>query len=295
VSARRPRLYRCAVIPALVAVALIGGCAPGEPDPAALRDEDGAALYADGTYVATYDYTSPEGWLPYLVVEIKAGLVRSVCFDAVASTGARMRSDERYVESQHLSTGVDIPVVIDTMRECLLENQTTPVLPCVPESEWVVYFSQLATAAMNTAAETVSSDRVTNRSTRIEVPPVSMPGPYLVTDSPDETGWVGELVVTYLDGSISAANYREAREDSAGTVTVKAEDQEYLDRYERTIGVDHVAVVESLVGQLLSGTRSDDLDAIAGATLTTTRFAALADRLEQLRTTPELPRRLCSD
>jgi major membrane immunogen (membrane-anchored lipoprotein) len=279
----------------LLAVGVLTGCGDTEPDPAAVRDELGNAVYADGTYVATYDYASADGWRPYIYVEINAGLARRICFNGVSVDGALMTDDDRYVESTRLERGFDLRSTINLMEACLLNRQTLPISTCVPESEWSVYFVELANAAFQAAERQSSTGHTSGRATRIDVEPLSMAGPYLVSDSPDETGWIAELVATYLDGVITSAEYRETRTDYQGQVAVKREDAAYLGRFSETVDTDYLAVVETLIQQLLSGSPADQIDAISGATMTSSRFASLVAALDRLRKTPDLPRRLCSD
>ena len=279
---------------ALVAVGLFLGCAVGAPDEAALRGPANDALYADGIFVATYDFASQEGWRPFIQIEVKSGIVRRVCFDAVAVDGRRMLDDDYYVESHRLETGSDVRELIETLRDCLIERQLVLLTACAPETEWTAYFAQLAEAALGAARDS-ESGRTGSRAVTIQAPPLSMIGPYLVTDEPDELGWSAELLVTFADGVVSGADYRETRVDQYGETAIKLEETDYLGHYTDATGVDLIEAVQTLLGQLRSGATPDEIDAVAGATLTSERFIDLARRVFALRTVPALPRRLCSD
>jgi major membrane immunogen (membrane-anchored lipoprotein) len=279
----------------LVALMLVwlSGCGPAQPDPDALRDEDGNALYRDGVYIASNDYTSQEEWRPYLQIDIRRGLIHSVCFDAVSPRGVRLTQDERFLEVTRLHGGLDLARLVGEMSDCLIASQRLPVTDCMPGTEWTTYFSQLTETILTTARLDPQPDQATRRASRLELPPISMPGPYFVTDEPDELGWRGELVVTYADGAVVAAQYQETRLGYDGTRTVKVEDESFLQRYADRTGVNHAEVVDALVAGLVDG--SSNADAVTGATLTATRFRRLVEKVQQQRTTPELPSHLCSD
>ena len=242
-------------------LALLAGCSVGEPDPEALLDSSGRARYADGTFAVAYDYASQDGWRPFIQLAVRSGVVRNVCFDAVAIDGRRMLADDFYVESYRLATGIQLRELITTLADCLLQNQQISTGSCAPETEWSTYFTALARTALAASAES-ETGRTGTRPVESLMEALSMAGPYTVTDQPDELGWVAELAVTFRNGRIESARYNETRVDHDGQTAVKIEQEEYLSRYQDVIGTDYAEVVQSLLNQLSAGDPPDQLDAV---------------------------------
>lgn len=267
---------------------ILVACAPAEPAEGALIASDGGALYTDGTYIAAYSHTGSDGWQPHLKVRIRAGLITNVTFGAVDAGGTSLADDGIYAERFRMATGMTPTELADELSGALTDRQQLPVL--LPATDvgaalaWEAAFAVLADAGL-TAARTGTPPTVV----------VPTPGPYSVTDRPDELGWQAELTVIFDQDRIAAARFVERRHGADGTVTRKSDDEAYSAVYERVFGLTPAGVAGELAAQFVAaGTEAADggpvaLDAISGATGTTARFQALADRLLAGRAAVPLP------
>jgi len=270
----------------VLVVLVLAACGPRETDPNALRTPDGAQLYRDGTYAAAFSHPGPDGWRPFLEIRVRAGVVDRVCFDAVDEGGVRLTNDERFLEEYRLETGVFLSDTIATMRDGLIDTQQVP-LPAEPAAvEWNAQFDILAREVLSSATFGVTVDAA-----GIEQIPTA--GPYLAVDAPDELGWRAELVLVFDADGIAAAAYREVRTELDGSTRVKRDDAGYQELFEGIIGLDSRLVAARLTEQLLSA-GSVEIDGVSGATVSTSRFVALATQILRQRTRVALPNRLCN-
>lgn len=269
----------------LAVSAVLAACGPPETDPDAPRAADGSPLYRDGTYAAAYSHTGPDGWRPFVYLRVRAGLVDTVCFDAVAASGTRLSESEGFVEQYRLDTGTDLLPLFDRLASRLLENQT-PRLPAPTNAvPWSVTFDVLAARALEAAKVGLTIDAA-----GIEVVP--SPGPYAATDAPDELGWSAELVLVYDGDGVAAGSYREVRRELDGLIRRKRDDDVYQERFAAAAGVTSAEVAATLTDRLIAA-GSPRVDAVAGATVSSARFAALAERITSSRVEAPLPNRLC--
>ncbi|MFW6312940.1 MAG: hypothetical protein ACOC2N_03565 [Spirochaetota bacterium] len=271
---------------ATLAVLALAACGPPETDPNALRAPDGEPLYRDGTYAASFSHAGPDGWRPFLEIRVRAGLVDDVCFDAVDARGVRLTEDEHFLESHRLDTGVFLPDVIGAFRAGLTETQRVPLSADPAAVEWSVQFEVLAREVLESAAFGVTVDAA-------GIEQIATAGPYLATDAPDELGWRAELVLVFNGDGIAAAAYREVRTELDGSTRMKRDDQRYQELFGSTIGLDSQLVAATLSDQLLSA-GTVEIDGVSGATMSTSRFVALAAKILEHRAPGALPNRLCN-
>ena len=268
-----------------VALAVLAACGPPETDPDALRDSDGSPLYRDGTYAAAYSHTGAEGWRPFLYLRVRAGVVDIVCFDAVDGSGARLSEAERFVEQYRLDTGTDLLALFDRLGERLLESQAVPLTAPANAVPWSVAYDVLARRALDAAKVGLTIDAA-----GIDVVP--SPGPYTASDEPDELGWRAQLVLAYDGDGVAAGSYGEVRRELDGSVRRKRDDATYQERFATASGVTSAEVASTLTGRLIAA-QSPQVDVVAGATRSSSRFAALAERIARARVEAPLPNRLC--
>ena len=271
----------------VAAASVLVACGPPETDPDALRAADGTPLYRDGTYAAAYSHTGPEGWRPFIYLRVRAGLVDIVCFDAVDAAGERLSETERFVERYRLDTGTDLFALFDELRSRLIDRQTVPLPAAVNAVPWSVTFDVLARRALAAAKVGLTTDAA-----GLDV--VATPGPYTASDEPDELGWRAELVLAYDGDGLTAGSYREVRRELDGSVRRKRDDAAYQERFATASGITSAEVGSTLVERLIAAQPSEpQVDAVAGATLSSARFVALAERIARDRVEAPLPNRLC--
>ena len=276
----------------LLAVAVLVACGPPETEESALRTPGGEPLYRDGSYAAAFSHTGPDGWRPFMLVRVRAGLIERVCFDAVNAEGVRVLDHEAYLERYRLETGLRLAELVEELRAELLEQQRVPLHARTDPAEsrpnadpWAIAFDQLAGRTLAAAEVGLTMDAA-----GIDVIPTA--GPYRASDEPDELGWRAELVLVYDGDGVSAAVYREVRRELDGSERAKRDDEVYQERFEAARGVTTAGAADALIGQLLAGETSG-LDAVTGATLLSARFIALLNRIESSRVEAPLPNRLC--
>ena len=269
----------------MLVVLAFAACGPPETDPNALRASDGEPLYRDGTYAAAFTHAGPDGWRPFLEARIRAGVVEDVCFDAVDARGVRLTDDERFLESYRLETGVVLPETIATLRARLLDTQRVP-LPADPAAaEWSAQFEILAREVLDSARFGVTVDAA-------GIEQIATAGPYTATDAPDELGWRAELVLVFNADGVAGAAYREVRTELDGSLRIKRDDAGYQELFASIIELDSESVAATLSDQLLAAGTAE-IDGLSGATVTTSRFVALATKIFEQRAPVALPNRLC--
>jgi major membrane immunogen (membrane-anchored lipoprotein) len=266
----------------LLGFALLASCAPPEPDPAALRGGNGA-LYTDGEYITAFAVTAPDGWQPWLAMRVRAGLITELRFDALDAGGNLLSGDERYREQIRLETGVVLPSLISDLERGLLERQQLPMTVPAGGREWVARFAVLAGEALGQA-----------RAGAPGVSRVAVPGPYVAEDLSDELGWRVRLVMMFGADGPEAAYVEELRTGPEGSVTRKADDAEYTERYQALMGVTPAGVAEELAARLVPAAGEERRvapDAVSGATATSLRVASLAAEISDNRVNVALPPR----
>ncbi len=284
---RRSNLGR-AIRPAgvLLAVAvLLVSCGPPETDPDALRRPDGAPLYRDGVYAASFSHTGPDGWLGFLRLRVRAGLIDEVCFNAVNVEEVRLTSDEAFTEHYLLETGVDLEGYLEDLAAQVLETQQAGMRIDPRSMTWAVRFDTLLRTALASARRGVTVD-----AEGMEY--VATAGPYIASDAPDALGWRAELVLVYDAGGAVAGAFREIRRELDGSERLKRDDAGYQQRFSTASGVTTAEVTATLLEQLFAG-ESSGIDGVTGATLTSRRFVELVRRIEGHRRPVQLPRDLC--
>ncbi len=264
---------------------VLASCGPPETHPDALRRDDGAPVYRDGTYAVSYSHIGPEGWRPYLQIRVRGGLIDQACFGAVNRSEARLLDDERYLEQYRLDTGVDVVSLHRGLTDQLLARQLPAPTIGYGTVPWATAFEVLTRAALRSAGRGITTD-----SAGVEL--VSSVGPHVAADAPDALGWRAELVVAYDRDRVVAGSYREYRIEWDGSVREKRDDVGLQQRYEAASGLTTGDVAATLIAELVA-TGSARVDGVSGATLSTNRFAALAARIESERRAAALPRRLC--
>lgn len=291
-SESRPRLFQGFL--SVAAVLLLAACAPPETHPDAARTPSGAALYSDGVYSAAYSHADNDGWRPFLMLEVEAGLITALCFDAVNSDGMRLLEDEATIERLRLSRGVHLPDLVEQYRGRVIESQRTIGVVEPRALEWALYFQTLLRSALSAAEEgPTPGGRAAAQQAPLEV---VMQGPYVVTDDPDKLGWEAELITVHDGQGAVAAHYLERRRAPDGEQR-KRDDPLYDAEYEAALGLSFSSLADgvaaSLTGRALAGQDGKIVEAVSGATLSTRRADSLAARIADRRRAVALPRRLC--
>ncbi len=283
---RRSRLcVRARATAVALATGLLLGCGPPETDPDALRRADGAPLYRDGVYAASFSHTGADGWRAFLQVRVRAGLIAEVCFDAVNAERVRLTNHEAYTEQYRLDTGVDLVAYLDDLAGQLLATQSSGPRISPRSVGWAARFETLSRMTLASARRGVTVDAA-------GMEYAATAGPYLASDEPDALGWRAELVLVYDAGGVVAGAFREVRRELDGTIRLKRDDRAYQQRFEAASGVTTDAVTATLMEQLLAS-QSHGIDGVAGATRTSRRFVELAARIDSRRQAAPLPGNLC--
>ncbi len=285
-------------------VQILVACGPTETSPDALRAADGRPLYADGTFSASFSHTGPSGWRHYVQIETDGGLIVGACYGSIDYSGRTPEENERYRESYRPSTGIDLPELLHSHQERLLETQR-PGFSVPPNAlEWSVAFDQLVRAALAAAVEarsaTAESGNLASRRQTSGSETTLTVGawePFFLVGLPDEHGWRGELLTVHAGETIVAAHYRETRPTSEG-LAVKRASERHNTLYEQVDGRSFREVARSIEASLVQSQADwnealSESDAVTGATLTYEKARSLTERTAGTRATPALPRRLC--
>lgn len=286
------RRTRTGVLIAILVLAalLLVACGAPDTDPDALLNADGTPRYRDGRYAAAYSHPDADGWRSFLLVRIRAGLIREICFDAVNADGERMLESEGYLETYRLETSRSAASVLEELAGETRERQSPPVSAAPGAVAWSTRYLVLLERALEAARVGLTLDAA-----GIEVVPT--PGPYVATDAPDELGWRGELVLIFDGDGPAAGSFREVRTRLDGTTIIKREDADYQERFAAASGLVSPEVSRTLLEQVVEpeggSAEVPQIDAVTGATLSSSRFAALLAHIYEQRTEAPLPNRLC--
>ena len=257
-----------------IAVVLIG-CDGVRPDP--------DAEFRDGRYVAAYAHTRADGWRPFLELRVRAGLLHTICFDAIAPNGTRLMQSDRKLEEYRLATGVDLPPYIQGQIDAVIAAQDLRISADPQALEWSL-------ALFDLLRQVIPAARVGLTVEAAGVASVPTNEPYLAADLPDELGWRAELVVVYYDQAVAAVDYAELREQSDGSAIRKRDQPDIQADYERLLGLTSASVAQSFSSGLVVG---DVPDAVAGATISLGRFTRLTAAIEASLIAADLPDRPC--
>ena len=279
----------------LAAVVLLASCADPETHPDAVRTASGEQRYRDGLYSSAFSHPDQEGWRPFLMVEVEAGLITTVCFDAVDQNGSRVREAEGYQETLRLQKGVSLSAVLASYQEQILQSQSRLGVVEPRVLEWAIYLDQLLRDVLAAAEQGPQpGGRTAAQQTPALLPMQSL---YVISDDPDALGWQAQLVTVHDQTSVLAAHYAELRRTAERTER-KREDPLFELEYEQARGLRFSGVADDLAAAIVGGVAdpqgaSPSFDTVAGATLSAQRFRSLTERLSRLRSRVTLPRRLC--
>lgn len=270
-----------------VVLVLIAACGPPETDPAAVRRDDGSALYGDGIWAAAFTHTNSHGWRPFVAIRVRAGVIDQVRLDAIDAVGNRLRDVESYIEQYRLVSGVHLVDALTGFEQTVLTRQQSGIVVPAGAIDWAVQYDLLLRVATGLA---IANGSGAEPDATAFVPTA---GPYLVFDDPDRLGWRAELTVVYDANAVAAVSYIETREQPDGTRIIKRDTQAYQTQFRAFSDTDSAAVAAALTDQVIGRdvTEAAAIDVVSGATLSSNRFTALIDRVRALRTAAPLPRR----
>lgn len=259
----------------LAALFLVMAC-NGDDDDDAAMDE---GSYEDGSYMAAYTYTDNHEWKPYLKITVENGNISSATFDYVNAQGQLKTEDEGYRERMEPIAGTYPEEFTQALEERLIEEQDAPVDAVSGATSSSKWFNNLADELLEQAEEGEMDDLI-----------LPMNETYTAEDEADERGWIGHIEITFEDGEMVDVEYDEVKKEGRKIIARKTEDEDYAERWEEKSDITPEEAYDELAERLLTADVPSEVDAVTGATGTSSRFIKLAEQAlakRQEATVPE--------
>jgi major membrane immunogen (membrane-anchored lipoprotein) len=251
----------------LLAASLITGCG-GNKNNTSDKSNDNTnpvASYKDGTYHAEFDRYDPRNWIPYVDVTIKDGKITKAYYDYTDETGAKRTEDKTYIEGfSGANKGMTPRQAFDKLGTELVDSQDISKVDAVSGATHSSRnFTKLVPAALEKAAA--------GDTTAAKVP-LYTDGTYKVSaDAFDENGWKPFVEVTIANDQITAVTFDYT--DKSGNL--KTADATYKKNMEAANGTYPEKYTGELEQQLITKQVISKVDAVTGATTSSTDFSTL--------------------
>lgn len=261
-----------AIMAVLVCLEL-AGCA-GEPQSSMAQEERGP--YTDGTYTVRMPEYDQDGWREYGTVTVTNGYIAEVDYDALNETGGKKSQDSSYRDEMAVGNAVnDLPAAY-------------------PEQAYADLITAFQIAQYNpervdtVAGATVSSqnfkrvmaalmEQVKKGSPGETALPLYQDGVYEVQMPDYDSGWKDFVQVTIAGGEVEKVEYDGRDEEGA----LKSADEKYqkdmiagnaANGLPETYPADYA---QKLIDSFLASGRTEEIDGVAGATISTNCFKKL--------------------
>lgn len=222
--------------------------------------------FRDGTYKGIYDRKDVRNWTAYVEVTVKDGKIEKAYYDYTNENGDLRTNDENYTSAFKEANKMTPREAFDQLGSKLVEVQDAAKVDAVTGATHSSRnFNELATAALEHAKTGDTSDAIVN---------LYEDGTYKVeAEAFDDHGWKPQLELTIKDHKIDAVIFDYVNEEGK----LKTEDAEYKASMEAQSGTYPAKYTEELEKQLLDKQLIGDVDAISGATTSSTNFTALVE------------------
>ncbi|MDF2892840.1 MAG: FMN-binding domain protein [Clostridia bacterium] len=237
----------------LLSFTLTTGCTQ-QPSKAASNEP---IILNDGIYTTAGEIESGD-WIPEISLTINNGKITDVKYNETASL--RKSNSIEYQNNFKAQTKLDLLSIYNTLQNSLIETQDPLKLDVVAGA------TIASTNIKNLAAEALNNAK---RDTKY------IDGDYTAKGSIDEKYWTPILTITVKNEKIAIVKYDEI---SSKVFKHKSQDIAYIADYKEKNNIDLIEVYDSLEKSLIEKQDPTSLDAIAGATTTSTNFIEIAKK-----------------
>ncbi|MTI65796.1 MAG: FMN-binding protein [Firmicutes bacterium] len=252
----------------VMSVGLLGACGTSE-EPASNEgaNEKSAANYEDGSYKAVYDRFDSHGWKSFVNITVKDGKISDVEFDYKNREGKLKTKNEGYKNAMEGKSGTYPEKYTKELEEQLVASQSVEDVDVVTGATHSSHnFKVLANKALEHAKKGDTSDAVIN---------LLKDGTYKVAyKSFDDHGWKGQVELEVKDGKISNVNFDYVNEEGK----LKTKDEGYKSAMKEKSGTYPAEFTKKLEERLVENQKLSEVDAVTGATSSSSDFKALASK-----------------
>lgn len=239
-------------------------CARKEPEDETGKEpqqnEPAGKEFDNGVYFAAQPEFDDHGWKPMVTVVVEQGKISKAFYDEINEDGQLKSFDQDYLERWKEKSGENLlsaePELIDSLIDKQDPDEVDSVSGATSTSE---KFKQLASDALEESPQSEKDDGYHD-------------GLFKAEGEFDERGWKAYAAVIVEDGKISKAYYDEVNKE---TGKLKSFDQEYLSNWKEKSGTNLKEARPKLVESLIGSQKPEEVDAVSGATSTSTKFKEL--------------------
>lgn len=211
----------------------------------------------DGTYSASITETSKDS-IPEIEIIIKEGKITAVKYDEIIAM--KKSEDIEYKKSFKAQKNIDLLTVYTTVQNNLIKTQDPEKLDTIAGAT--------ATSKNIKALAIEALKNAKNDAKFID-------GNYVAKGALDERNWTPSLTLTIKDNKIVTVKYDEI---SSRIFRYKSHDAAYIARFKALKKLDLTAVYDILQKSLVEKQDPAKVDAVAGATSSTTSFIEVAKK-----------------
>jgi major membrane immunogen (membrane-anchored lipoprotein) len=228
--------------------------------------EENTSDYQDGVYHAIYDRNDVRNWKAFVDITIEDGQIVEVYYDYINDTDELRSKQQGYIEGFSAANGYTPREGFDELANRLIKEQDIEKVDAVSGATHSSRnFNELSAAALEKAREGDTSDTIVA---------LYDDGTYRVeADAYDEYGWKPFVELEISDHNITGVNFDSVNEEGK----LKSDDAEYRKNMEAVTKTYPQKYQEELEQKLLDKQVISLVDAVTGATTSSTNFTALVE------------------
>lgn len=242
-------------------------CAPRQPKDETGKEpqqnEQAGEKFDDGVYFAIEQEFDDRGWKPMATVIVEQGKISKAFYDEINEDDQLKSFDQDYLERWKEKGGENLLSAEPELVESLVDKQDPDKVDAVSgATSTSEKFKQLISDALEESPQSEKDDGYYD-------------GLFKAEGEFDERGWKAYVAVIVEDGKITNAYYDEVNKD---TGKLKSFDQEYLSNWKEKNGTNLKEARPKLIESLISSQKPAEVDAVSGATSTSTKFKELMEK-----------------
>jgi major membrane immunogen (membrane-anchored lipoprotein) len=237
----------------LLSFTLTTGCTQ-QPSKAASNEP---IFLKDGIYTAAGEIENGD-WVPEISLTITNGKITDVKYNETISL--RKSESIEYQKNFKAQTKLDLLSVYTSLQNSLIETQDPSKVDSVTGA-----------TGSSTNLKSLAVEALLNAKDGSKY----IDGDYTAKGSIDEKYWTPTITITVKDQKIAIVKYDEI---SSKVFKHKSQDTAYIADYKANNDINLIEVYDSLEKSLIEKQDPAKLDAIAGATVTSTNFIEIANK-----------------
>lgn len=226
------------------------------------QNETAGKDYDNGVYTTAQPKYDDHGWKPMATVVVEQGRISKAYYDEINEDGQLKSFDQDYLERWKERSGENLLSAGPELVKSLLDKQDPDKVDAVSGATSASEkFKQLTSDALEKSPQSEKDDGYHD-------------GLFKAEGKSDDRGWKAYVAVIVEDGKITNAYYDEVNKE---TGKLKSFDQEYLSNWKEKSGTNLKEARPKLIESLIGSQRPGEVDAVSGATSTSTKFKELLE------------------